>query len=110
MTVKLILIKSPGEWATTKQVCSDELVVYLNFPLHIITITNCRQYCFGLLGLIGAVLMLFMFNKANGSPPVGSVTATRQKDQPATKQWYALNGGAPARQLHRGIEPRPEPM
>ena len=30
--VKIILIKSPDEWATTKQVCRDELVVYLSFP------------------------------------------------------------------------------
>ena len=29
--VKLILIKSPDEWATTKQACRDELVVYLFF-------------------------------------------------------------------------------
>ena len=29
--VKIILIKSPDEWATTKQVCGDELVVYLSF-------------------------------------------------------------------------------
>lgn len=27
--VKFILIKSPDEWATTKQACRDELVVYL---------------------------------------------------------------------------------
>ena len=27
--VKYILIKSPDEWATTKQACRDELVVYL---------------------------------------------------------------------------------
>ena len=32
--VKFILIKSPDEWATKKQVCRDELVVYLFFPLH----------------------------------------------------------------------------
>ena len=31
--VKLILIKSPDEWATTKQACRDELVVYLFFFL-----------------------------------------------------------------------------
>ena len=29
--VKIILIKSPDEWATTKQTCRDELVVYLSF-------------------------------------------------------------------------------
>ena len=29
--VKFILIKSPDEWATTKQACMDELVVYLFF-------------------------------------------------------------------------------
>ena len=32
--VKIILIKSPDEWATMKQVCGDELVVYLSFPPH----------------------------------------------------------------------------
>ena len=32
--VKIILIKSPDEWATTKQVCRDELVVYLSFSSH----------------------------------------------------------------------------
>ena len=29
--VKFILIKSPDEWATTKQACRDELVVYVFF-------------------------------------------------------------------------------
>ena len=29
--VKFIHIKSPDEWATTKQACRDELVVYLFF-------------------------------------------------------------------------------
>ena len=29
--VKFILIKSPDEWATTKQACREELVVYLSF-------------------------------------------------------------------------------
>ena len=29
--VKFILIKSPDEWATTKQACRDELVVHLFF-------------------------------------------------------------------------------
>ena len=29
--VKIILIKSPDEWATTKQACRDDLVVYLIF-------------------------------------------------------------------------------
>ena len=31
LMVKFILIKSPDEWATTKQACRDELVVYLSF-------------------------------------------------------------------------------
>ena len=49
----------PDEWVTTKQACRDELVVYLFFLAYIyIYIYNCRQYCFGLLGLISAVLML----------------------------------------------------
>ena len=35
--VKFILIKSPDEWATTKQACRDELVVYLFFsPIYIV--------------------------------------------------------------------------
>ena len=34
--VEFILIKSPDEWATTKQACRDELVVYLFFsPIYI---------------------------------------------------------------------------
>ena len=28
---EIILIKSPDEWATTKQACRDDLVVYLIF-------------------------------------------------------------------------------
>ena len=32
--VKIILIKSPDEWATKKQVCRDELVVYFSFSSH----------------------------------------------------------------------------
>ena len=32
--VKIILIKSPYEWETTKQTCRDELVVYLSFSSH----------------------------------------------------------------------------
>ena len=32
--VKLILIKSPDEWATTKEVYRDELEVYLFFPVY----------------------------------------------------------------------------
>ena len=32
--VKIILIKSPDEWETTKQTCRDELVVYLSFSSH----------------------------------------------------------------------------
>ena len=32
--VKIILIKSTDEWVTTKQVCRDELVVYLSFSFH----------------------------------------------------------------------------
>ena len=32
--VKIILIKSPDEWTTTKQACRDELAVYLSFSSH----------------------------------------------------------------------------
>ena len=30
----MVAHSSGDEWATTKQVCRDELVVYLFFPLH----------------------------------------------------------------------------
>ena len=33
---KFIQIKSPDEWATTKQACRDELVVYLFSSYHTI--------------------------------------------------------------------------
>ena len=36
--VKIILIKSPDEWATKKQVCRDELACYLSFSSHYIYI------------------------------------------------------------------------
>ena len=46
--VKIILIKSPDEWATTKQACRDELVVYLCFSFHIIyfALLWCIEHCF----------------------------------------------------------------
>ena len=41
--VKFILIKSPAEWATTKQACRDELVVYLFFsPIYIYIYIHTR--------------------------------------------------------------------
>ena len=46
--VKIILIKSPNEWATTKQVSRDELVVYLSFSSHniYIALLLCIEHCF----------------------------------------------------------------
>ena len=32
--IYIYIHKSPDEWATTKQVCRDELVVYLSFSSH----------------------------------------------------------------------------
>ena len=43
--VKIILIKSPNEWATTKQVCRDELVVYFSFSSHNIYMCVCVCVC-----------------------------------------------------------------
>ena len=42
--VKIILIKSPDEWATTKQVCRDKLVVYLSATIYIY-IYVCMYIC-----------------------------------------------------------------
>ena len=46
--VKIILIKSPDEWANTKQACRDELVVYLSFSSHniYIALLLCVEHCF----------------------------------------------------------------
>ena len=38
--VKIVLIKSPDEWAAAKQACRDELVIYLFFSSHNIDIFN----------------------------------------------------------------------
>ena len=45
--VKISLIKSPDEWATTKQACRDELVVYLCFSSHIVyfALLWCIEHC-----------------------------------------------------------------
>ena len=46
--VKIILLKSPDEWATMKQVCRDKLVVYLSFSSHniYIALLLCFEHCF----------------------------------------------------------------
>ena len=42
--VKFILIKSPDEWATTKQACRDELVVYVFFSsVYIYILTEIKR-------------------------------------------------------------------
>ena len=46
--VKFILIKSPDEWATTKQACRDELVVYLSFSSIYTTLYVLRKSSFTL--------------------------------------------------------------
>ena len=45
--VKIILLKSPDEWATMKQVCRDKLVVYLSFSSHniYIALLLCIEHC-----------------------------------------------------------------
>ena len=46
--VEIILLKSPDEWATMKQVCRDKLVVYLSFSSHniYIALLLCFEHCF----------------------------------------------------------------
>ena len=46
--VKTILIKFPDDWATTKQACGDELLVYLSFssPNIYIALLLCIEHCF----------------------------------------------------------------
>ena len=42
--VKFILIKSPDEWATTKQACRDELVAHLTLVLLILQERQQRRH------------------------------------------------------------------
>ena len=42
--VKYIFIKSPDEWATTKQACRDKRVVRLNLFLYLI-LRSTHMYC-----------------------------------------------------------------
>ena len=51
--------------------------------------------------------MFFMF-KANAWPPGRvSAMAARHNDESVKTQRFTSNGGAPTRQLRRGIKPRP---
>ena len=54
---------------------------------------------------ISANYMFFVF-KANGRAP-SRVSAMPARQQSHPQQRIAKNGGAPTRQTHRGIEPRP---
>ena len=45
--VRIILIKSPDEWTTTKQACRDDLVVHLFFSL-----TTYTSLCFYVLSTV----------------------------------------------------------
>ena len=55
--VKIILIKSPDEWETTKQTCRDELVVYLSFSSH-----NIYKYMY-----VCIYIQLFQFTLSDQS-------------------------------------------
>ena len=46
--VKIILIKSPDEWTTTKEAFRDELAVYLSFSSYniYIALLLCIEHCF----------------------------------------------------------------
>ena len=70
--VKFILIKSPDEWATTKQACRDELVVYLFFsPIYtslyfhvlstVLRISSFTLYIYGMCVCV-CVRIFFFFN------------------------------------------------
>ena len=72
--VKIILVKFPNEWATTKQVCKDELVVYLSFSSHniYIALLLCIEHCFTyvkilLFKYIYIYIYIYIYNKLNKS-------------------------------------------
>ena len=66
--VKVILIKSPDEWATTKQTCRDGLVVYLSFSSHniYIALLLCIEHCFMKVKfLLFIYIRCFIFGREN---------------------------------------------
>ena len=66
--VKIILIKSPDEWATTKQACRDELVVYLCFSSHIIyfALLWCIEHCFTQIKFYTLYIYIYVWIYENG--------------------------------------------
>ena len=60
--VKIILVKSPDKWATTKQGGRDELVVYLPFSSHntYIVLVLCIEHCFTKVKIL---LFIYIYNK-----------------------------------------------
>ena len=67
--------------------------------LHQRAISNCRQCCFGLLGLIN-----FLFLRRMARPPVGSAMPAKHTHGKMAR----LKGGAQASQTLRGNEPHPQ--
>ena len=66
--VKIILIKSPDEWATTKQTCRDGLVVYLSFSSHniYIALLLCIEHCFMKVKFLHFIyIRCFIFGREN---------------------------------------------
>ena len=61
--VKIILMKSPDEWATTKQTCSDELVAYLSFSSHNIYIALLLriEHCFTKVKIFTLYIYIYIY-------------------------------------------------
>ena len=59
--VKITLIKSPDEWAITKQACRDELVLYLSFSSHniYIALLLCIEHCFTKVKILHFIYIAF---------------------------------------------------
>ena len=55
--------KSPDEWATTKQVCRDELVVYLSFSSHNIYIHTYIYICVCIYMYVCVCIYIYIYTK-----------------------------------------------
>ena len=56
-----MVIKSPDEWATTKQACRDELVVYWFFSHIYFALLLCIEHCFAKISFHTLYLYMYVY-------------------------------------------------
>ena len=56
-----MVIKSPDEWATTKQACRDELVVYWFFSHIYFALLLCIEHCFAKISFHTLYIYIYIY-------------------------------------------------